>query len=189
MDQYIVAVFDTESQAADALHAIWRLDAAADITVHGAAVVRRNSVGTFDVASKHTDPGLRTALGISLGALIGALAGPAGAAAGVGVATAVAAGTGIGAVTGGMIGGTADIVKSAEHEEAAVESRVVVGPGQSAVIAEVDESWTTPIDNEVKRLGGRVYRRAESDVANELFDARDYNSYLYPYDYAPSYVN
>ena len=68
------------------------------------------------------------------------------------------------------------------------ETRFVLGNGQSAVIADVSEDWTSPIDTRMRSLGGTVYRRAKSDMEDDVwFD--DYyipNSYLYPYEYIPS---
>jgi len=180
MDNYIAAVFNSEDKASDALHALWNLDASGEITVHGAAVVRRDPAGYMQVATKQTDPGVRTAIGIGVGALLGALAGPIGAATGAALGTAV----GVGAASGGLIGLTADAVKSGEHEQAAAESAFVLSPGQAAVVAEVSEDWTTPVNTAMERLGGTVYRRAKGDIRDDSFGP-DYGYYLYPYDYDP----
>lgn len=171
MDNYVAIVFDTDEKAFEGLHALWNLDATGDITVHGAAVIHRDRFGHVDVATKDTDPGVRTMVGAGLGALLGAFAGP------------IAAG--IGAAAGGLVGGTADVVKAGEHEEAAYESGFVMKNGQAAVIAEVSEDWTTPLDTAAKRLSGVVYRRPKSDVREASFFGDDYADYLYPYDYEP----
>ena len=171
MDNYIAIVFDKDEQAFDGLHALWDLDSTGDITVHGAAVIHRDEFGHVDVATKDTDPGLRTIVGAGLGALIGALAGPAG--------------IGIGAAAGGALGLTADAVKANEHDEAAYETGFVMKPGQAAVIAEVSEDGTTPVDAAEKPLGGMVYRRSKGDMRETSFFGDDYNDYLYPYDYQP----
>jgi uncharacterized membrane protein len=183
MDNYVAIVFDSEAKASDALHALWNLDNEGEITVHGAAVIQRDDLGYVRVATKQTHPGLRTALGVGIGALLGALAGPIGAAAGASIAVGTAAG--VGAAAGGAIGLTADAVKSSEHEEAAYESRFVLGPGQSAVVAEISEDWTTPVNTLAERLGGTVYRRPKGDVTNDSLFGPDYGYYLYPYDYDP----
>jgi uncharacterized membrane protein len=183
MDNYIAIVFNSDDRAFDALHALWNLDDRGDITVHGAAVIHRDSYGSVDVATKKTDPGLRTAAGVALGALVGALAGPIGAAAGASIAVGTAAG--VGAAAGGAIGLTADAVKSGEHEEAAYETGFVMNPGQSAVIAEVSEDWTTPVDTAMARLGGVVFRRPKGDVRDDSVWGGDYGTALYPYDYDP----
>jgi hypothetical protein len=190
MDNYVAIVFDTDQQAFVGLHTLWNLDAAGDITVHGAAVVHRDRLGQVDVATKDTDPGLRTIVGAGLGALLGALAGPIGSAIGIAGASTIAAGAaaGAGAAVGGVTGLTADVVKSGEQEEAKDESGFVMRPGQAAVIAEVSEDWTTPIDTAMKPLGGVIYRRTKGDVRNSSLFGDDYSDYLYPYDYEPKFA-
>jgi len=182
MDNYIAISFESDAKAFDALHELWRLDERGDITVHGAAVIHRDKHGVIDVATKQTYPGLRTAVGIGFGALLGALAGPAGAAAGASVSAATATAAGVGAATGAMVGGTVDVVKSGEHAEFAREAGFTMVPGQSAVLAEVSEDWTTPVDTTMGRMGGIVFRRP-SDAVNDATLGWDYP--LYPYDYQP----
>lgn len=186
MDNYVAIVFDSDSKAYDGLHALWKLDTDGDVTIHGAAVIHRDKVGYVDVATKDTDPGVRTAIGVGIGALLGALAGPIGAAAGATIAAGTAAG--IGAAAGGVAGLTADLTKSTEQDQAAYESGFVLPRGKSAVIAEVTEQWTTPIDNMASRLGGSVFRRAKGDVRSDMWFDSDYPEYLYPYDYEPAYA-
>jgi uncharacterized membrane protein len=183
MDNYVAIVVDDDTKAYELLHALWNLDTDGDITVHGAAVLRRDKNGYVDVATKDTNPGLRTAIGVGMGALLGALAGPIGAAAG---AVAAAAGTGaaIGAASGGVVGLTADIIKANEHQEAGSEARFVLPRGKSAVIAEVTEQWATPIDELAKSYGAKVFRRSKSVVLENAYGG-DYP--LYPYDYEPRY--
>ena len=76
MDSYLAIVFENEVQAKEGLHRLWALDTEERITVHGAAVVRRNMNGFVEVATQETDPGARSAIGIGIGALLGALANP-----------------------------------------------------------------------------------------------------------------
>ena len=76
-------------------------------------------------------------------------------------------------------------MKSGEHEEAAYESGFVLAAGQSAVVAEISESWTTPVDTLAKRLGGTIHRRPKGDVTSDSFFGPGYGYYLYPYDYDP----
>jgi uncharacterized membrane protein len=182
MHNYIAVVFDNTSKAYEGLHALWQLDDAAEVTVHGTAVVHRDAMGNFQVDTKETHPALATAAGVGVGALLGLLAGPAGAAVGA------AGGAAIGAAAGGAVGVTADLVRADTRDQAAGETRFVLGAGQSAVIADVSEDWTSPIDTRMRSLGGIVYRRAKSDMEDDVwFD--DYyipSSYLYPYEYIPS---
>ena len=173
MRNYIAVVFNDTGKAYEGLHALWQLDDHMEVTVHGAAVVHRDSLGQFQVDTKETHPALATAVGVGIGALLGALAGPAGAAVGA------AKGAGIGAATGGVAGLAADAGRADTREQAALEAGFVLGDGQSAVIADVSEDWTSPINTRMKSLGGVVYRRAKSDLEGDSW----YDTYLYPYDY------
>jgi len=176
MRNYVAVVFNDTSKAYEGLHALWQLDNAAVITVHGTAVVHRDALGYFQVDTKETHPALATAVGVGVGALLGLLAGPAGAAVGA------AGGAAIGAATGGMVGVTADLARADTRDQAASETRFVLGAGQSAVIADVSEDWTSPIDTRMRNLGGTVYRRAKSDMEDDVW----FDDYLYPYEYIPS---
>jgi uncharacterized membrane protein len=182
MHNYVAVVFNDTSKAYEGLHALWQLDNVAEVTVHGTAVVHRDALGNFQVDTKETHPALATAVGVGVGALLGLLAGPAGAAVGA------AGGAAIGAATGGMVGVAADLDRADTRDQAAGETGFVLDAGQSAVIANVSEDSTSPIDTRMRNLGGTVYRRAKSDLEDDVwFD--DYyipGSYLYPYEYIPS---
>jgi len=181
MHNYIAVVFDDTNKAYEGLHALWQLDGQGEVTVHGTTVVHRNHWGEYQVDSKETHPALATAVGVGVGALLGALAGPAGAAVGA------AGGAAIGAATGGVVGATTDLVRADTRDQARVETGFVLGAGQSAVIADVSEDSTLPIDTRMRDLGGIVYRRAWSTVQDDPWVNEDYppSYYLYPYEYIP----
>ena len=175
MRDFVTIVFDNAGDAYKGLHALWALDDEGGITVHGTAVVHRDSAGRFEVDTKETHPILATAVGAGIGALLGALAGPVGLA--------------IGATTGGLIGGAADLERSDTRQQAALESGFVLGRGQSAVIADVSEGSSWAIRDRMKSLGGTIYRRSRSSVESDAgFDNGfyPYDDYLYPYEYIPN---
>jgi len=186
MNNYIAVVFASDDKARSALRALWDLDADADITVHGAAVIRRDDMGHIRVADRNSDIGMRTAVGVGVGALLGLLAGPIGAAAG---AATVATGTAMGAggLLGGAVGVGADAVADVRRENAVYDSFFTLSAGQSAVVAEISEDWTTVVDNAMKPFGGIVYRRRNNAETNAAFGPGYYNDYLYPYYYDPMY--
>lgn len=65
------------------------------------------------------------------------------------------------------------------------ETRLILGRGQSAVIADVTEEYTSPVDARMRDLGGAVFRRAKSDVREDGAWFND--SYpFYPYEYVPA---
>ncbi len=182
MRNYVAVVFNDTSKAYEGLHALWQLDDDGEVTIHGTAVVHRDALGYFQVDTKETHPALATAAGVGIGALLGLLAGPAGAAVGA------AGGAAIGATAGGMAGAVADLGRADTRDQAAAETRLVLGNGQSAVIADVSEDWTSPIDTRMRGLGGVVYRRSKGALEDDFagyYPYYPYDPYLYPYEYIP----
>jgi uncharacterized membrane protein len=121
MNTYIAVVFSSDDKAHQALRKLWHMDVEGLLTVHGAAVVRRDDLGHIRVAERNSDLGMSTAIGVGVGALLGLLAGPVGIAAGVAGAAALSVGaaTSVGAVAGAVVGGTADAVTETRRENAA----------------------------------------------------------------------
>jgi uncharacterized membrane protein len=176
MRNYVAVVFDDTGKAYKGLHALWEMDRAGEIILHGTAVVHRDDWGEFQVDTKETHPALGTAVGVGLGALLGALAGPAG--------------TALGATTGGMFGATTDLVRADNRDQAAIEMRLLLRAGQSAVVADVSEDWTSVIDTRMRELGGTVHRCSWSAVQDDAWWSDDgylypYGYYLYPHEYIP----
>jgi uncharacterized membrane protein len=180
MRNYIAVIFDDTLTAYKGLHALWQLDNDGDVTVHGTTVVHRDDLGEFQIDTKETHPALATAVGVGIGALLGALAGPAGAAVGA------SGGAAIGAGVGGVAGLTTDLVRADTRDQARDETAWVLNPGQSAVIADVSEDSTLPIDTRMRELGGIVRRRDWSTLQDDSwFGEYVPSSYLYPYEYIP----
>ena len=78
MNTYIAVVFSSDDKAHAGLRKLWHLDDEGALTVHGAAVVRRDDIGHIRVADRNSDLGMRTAIGVGIGALMGVFAGPPG---------------------------------------------------------------------------------------------------------------
>ncbi len=184
-DNYVAVVFENEQAAFTGLHALWNLDSRGDITVHGAAVARRDEFGHIQFATKDTDAARRTAVGVGLAALLGVLTGPLGAIAGATIA--VGATAAIGAAEGGRIALTLETGKSGEHEQVVSETGFVLQRGQSAILAELSETRTAPLDAAATRLGGVVFRRQKGRSPNDSHTFDYYGASLYPYDYEPRF--
>ena len=182
MRNFITVIFDNASKAYDGQHAFWELDSEGSVTVHGSAVVHRDSNGQIAVDTRDDLPaGVATAFGVGIGALIGALAGPAGAAIGAGEGAA------LGAAAGGSVGLVGDAARDDVKDQAGYETGFELRTGQHAVIADVTEDWTTPVDTKMQRLGGKVYRRAHSAIRDDAWsEPMAWDSYLYPYEYQPN---
>ena len=154
MDRMLVVVFDNESKAYEGKKALLQLDSEGSISVYGYAVVAKNANGTATVKQGDDAGPLGTLVGTSLGSLIGALFGPAGLA--------------IGATAGFAGGATADLTNAGVGEDFIDDVSKFLLPTKVAVVAEIEEDWTTPVDNRMESIGGLVFRRALADVRHQV---------------------
>jgi uncharacterized membrane protein len=155
MNRMVVVTFENEGRAYEGKKQLWALDAEGSVSVYASVVVARNPDGSATV--KEEDPGvLGTLVGTPVGALIGLIGGPAGAA--------------IGAATGLAVGIIADLDNARIGTDFVDDVRSGLSPGQAALVAEVDEDWTAPLDTRMEALGGKVFRRSLSEVRDTSDD-------------------
>ncbi len=154
MDRMLVIVFDTESKAYEGKKALYQLDDEGSISVYADAVIVRNANGSATVKQSNDLGPLGTLVGTSLGSLIGLLGGPVGLA--------------IGASVGLLGGGIADLDNARIDADFVDDVTKQLESGKYAVVADVQEEWTTPVDLRMEALGGKVFRRALKDVRHTL---------------------
>jgi len=157
-DRVIVAVFTTQNHAYDAARQMQNLDKDDIIRLKRGAIATKDDKGNLTIPDSK---GVGTAWGLLggglIGGLLGAMLGPVGAAAGA-AASAAATGAVLGATSGGILGGTVDLGKFGVSEDFIDDVSTQLNPGETALIAEVDEDSTESIDRIVSLHGGRVYR-------------------------------
>jgi uncharacterized membrane protein len=156
MDRMLVVVFDNESKAYEGKKALLQLDGEGSIGVYGYAVLAKNADGSASVQQGDDVGPIASLVGTSLGSLIGVLAGPVGLA--------------VGASAGLLAGGTADINNARIGYDFIDDVSKVLLPNRVAVIAEIDEEWTTPVDTRMEAIGGTVFRRALSEVKEQIHE-------------------
>jgi uncharacterized membrane protein len=154
MDRMLVVVFNDENKAFQGKTALTQLQDQGNINVHGYAVVAENADGTATIKQADNSGPLGSLFGMSFGALIGALFGPAG------LLLGTAAGLGSGAAV--------DFSNLGVGQDFLDDVAKTLTPGKVALVAEVDEEWTTPVDSNMEALGGVVLRRALSDVQKQV---------------------
>jgi uncharacterized membrane protein len=156
MDRMLVVVFKNESKACEGRKALWQLDLDGSITVYAQALVLKNPDGAI-IAKEHNDQGpFGLLMGTALGALLGMLGGPTGLA--------------IGATAGLVAGGAADLDNARVGEDFIDEVSKVLLPNRAAVVAEIEEEATAPVDTQMEAIGGIVFRRALSEVKHSVHD-------------------
>jgi uncharacterized membrane protein len=156
MDRMLVVVFDNETKAYEGKKALMQLDGEGSISVYAYAVLSKHADGTATVKQGDDFGPIGTLLGTSFGSLIGLLGGPAGLA--------------IGAATGLVAGGTVDLNNARIGDDFIEDVTKVLTPNKVALVAEIDEDWTTPVDTRMEAAGGTVFRRALSDVKHTIHE-------------------
>lgn len=153
MNKMLVAVFEAESAAFEGLSALKDLHRDGDITLYASAVIVKDKTGKISVKQAAEEGPVGTALGLLMGGLIGILGGPAGLA--------------IGATVGGFTGFLLDLDNSGIGATFLDDVSKTLTAGKAAVLAEVEESWTAPVDTRLHARGGIVFRRLRSEVVED----------------------
>jgi uncharacterized membrane protein len=162
MDENVIATtFSEDSRAYEALARLKELAAEDQIDLHDGAVVERAQDGTLHLRDEagNEDDGLATLTGGTIGLLIGILAGP------------------LGVLLGGAMGLLAGAIVDAEDDDEtdSVLEHISrsIGNGETAVLADLDESGPAPVDGAMAALDGRVTRYARNDVEAEIAGAEE----------------
>jgi uncharacterized membrane protein len=153
MNKMLVAVFNTETAAYQGLDALRGLHVKGDITLYATAVINKNTSGEVKVKQEEDSGPANTALGVLTGALVGLLGGPAGLA--------------VGAASGGFVGMLLDIDDAGVNVEFLNDVSDLLAPGKSAILAEIDEDWVTPVNTQLGQLGGEILRRPRLEVIED----------------------
>ena len=160
-ENVIVTTFSEDSRAYEALARLKELAAESQIDLHDGAVVERAQDGTLHLRDDagNEDEGLATLTGGTIGLLIGILAGP------------------LGVLLGGAMGLLAGAIVDAEDDDEtdSVLEHISrsIGNGETAVLADLDESGPAPVDGAMAALDGRVTRYARKDVEAEIAGAQE----------------
>jgi uncharacterized membrane protein len=154
MDNMLVIIFDSEINAYEGSKSLQKLQEEGSINLYSTAVISRDASGKVAVMQKGDMGPVGTAVGLLTGSLIGLLGGP------VGLILGTYAGT-----AGGLL---YDMAKIGVGQDFLTEVERTMQPGKSAVVAEVGEEWTLPVDTSMEALGGVVIRRTR----REFLDAQ-----------------
>ena len=151
MTNVIVASFDKETKAIEAMHKLTELESYGDISIYGKALVRTQNDGKYEILESNTPNGWRTLTGTVVGSLVGAIGGP------VGFVIGLCTGTTIGLVTDvGRQNFDESFVKKVQNR---MPARTV------SIIAEIDEESEVFVNNALMPYGAEISR---SDVDFEF---------------------
>lgn len=153
MNKMLVAVFDSETAASEGLSALKDLHRDGDITLYATAVLAKDASGKVNTRQAADEGPRGTALGALVGSMVGLLGGPVGLA--------------VGASVGGLTGMLFDLNRSGIDIQFVDDVSKALTPGKAAVLAEVEESWVTPVDTRIAKAGGMVFRRLRFEVVDD----------------------
>jgi uncharacterized membrane protein len=152
MDKMLIATFDEEKKAYAGSKILRDLDAEGSLTVYATAVIGKDASGTWTVKQEADRGPLGTGVGLFTGAMVGLLGGPVGAAIGAGV---------------GALGGVLyDLDQAGVSGDFLAEAGEQLRAGNYAVVAEVWEEWTMPVDSRLEAAGGVVVRRGREEFVD-----------------------
>ena len=149
----LIAVFETETKAYEGLSALKGLHKDGDITLYAIAVINKDQNGQIRIKEGADQGPIGTGVGLLTGSMIGLLAGPVGFA--------------IGAATGAMAGMIFDVSDIDINGTFLDDVSAALTNGKTAVVCEIDETWTVPVDTKMQALDGMVFRRLRYEVEEE----------------------
>lgn len=156
MSKFIVVVLPSEAKAYEGVGALRDLHAEGSLTLYAMGVIAKDSAGKVSMKEAADSGPLGTAVGALIGGLLGDIGGPAGALAGM--------------AGGALLGSVRDVFFYGASAEFLRKVSDELAPGKTAVVAEVAENWTTPLDVRMEALGGTVLRSWRADFEDEQIE-------------------
>ena len=155
--QIIIAAFQEEDAADQALKALKEAQREKLISIDNAAVIRKDDDGKLHIKETADMGGGKGAgVGALVGGAIGLLAGPLG----------VAAGSALGAAVGGI---TAKLYDGGFKDDRLRQIGTSLEPGTSAIIAVIEHRWVAELERELAEEGADVTTAAlAADIAEQL---------------------
>jgi uncharacterized membrane protein len=151
MQKLIVIIFDGRSKARAGLKALRDLDRDGELSLFEVALAVRGPNGRVRVIENPDDVNFpAVGVGSLTGSVLGALGGPIGIVAG--------------AAAGALIGFIINLERAGVTDDFVNDVSMAMAPGKFAVVADVLEDSTTPLDERMEPLGGVVFRRTRSQV-------------------------
>jgi uncharacterized membrane protein len=153
-ENVIVVSFAEDSSAYEAFANLKELGKQRQVSIKGAAVVQREDDGHVAIKDSVESGRSATTTGGLIGLLVGILGGPFGIL--------------IGGATGLLIGSLYDTEDVEQTQSVLAQMSSAIRPGQTVVLAEVDEQSDEVVDQAMTRLGGTVMRQSIEEVEAEI---------------------
>ena len=155
--QIIVAAFQDENEADQALKTLKEAKKEKLISIDNAAVIRKDEEGKLHIKETADMGGGKGAgIGTLVGGAIGLIGGPVG----------VVAGGALGAIVGGL---TAKLYDGGFEDDRLRQIGTSLQPGTSAIVAVIEHRWVAELERELAEEGADVTTAAlAADIAEQL---------------------
>ena len=158
MNKMIVVIFTNETNAFNGLTELKNLHRNGSITIYNELVIAKDDKGEISTKEMEGEGPIGTFMGMSVGVLLGMFGGPVGMLAGM---------------SGGALAGMLYDMNEADIDiEFINEVSEKMIPGTVAILIDVNEDWTTPIDTKMFEIGGVVFRHLRQDVESTQIEQR-----------------
>ena len=145
MNNIIVATFNNDRSAIDAMHKMYELSRQGDIDVYNHVLLKRKADGAFEYLKDERDPdGWGTLGGMLIGSTVGLLGGP------IGAVVGMFGGLAVGAVT--------DAFRYSFDYDFMETFKEGLPAGTTTLIAEVTEPSPVFVNDALAPFGARIYR-------------------------------
>jgi uncharacterized membrane protein len=163
MEKLVAVVVPDRKDALACLQILEELDADGDVTLFATDIVHRDeragADGTLSVEHQSDRGPVGMGAGMLVGSVLGAFGGPVG--------------VGVGFAIGGLIGALAQYVHYARVGATFTEQiRKELPPGTFAVLADMEEAYSSRLDERVAPLASRVIRELPKTLAKQRRNRR-----------------
>lgn len=155
-DTMIVAVYDSEENAYSGVKKLEQIHKSGDLAVYSYAVISKEDADKITIKKSATNFGSGMLVGFGIGGLIGLLAGPAGVI--------------LGSTSGMLIGSWRDFANAGVDANFVDDVSLDLTPGKFAIVAEIQESWQTPLNVAIKDTGGTLHRKPRIEVMEDQIE-------------------
>lgn len=153
MTRFAIIIFANEERAYEGVRALRELHADGSIALFSEAVIAKNLAGAVSCKDAASSGPSGAAVGALTGGLIGLIGGPVGAT--------------VGLASGALIGSYGDLLDAGVSASFVQNVAEGLKPGSTAIVTEISEDWTVPLDSRMRALGGIVLRSSRRDFESD----------------------
>lgn len=153
MSKFAFIIFPDGEKLSEGVSVLEELDSDGSITIYSMAVAGKNEDDILFPKESAEASLVGTSTGALVGALTGLINGPVGGVAGL--------------AGGALLGHAWDMFKYGLDVDFVKELAEHMADGEAAIVAEVSETWTAPLDQRIGAIGGTIFRTWRVNIEDQ----------------------